>query len=104
MTLQAAVPLLIAELLELPGAARRGRALAWVAESVDEVASKGDVLQYGGAKGEAAKVFAHTARGLAALALAPRGVVFAGLHWCVDHPMGVQREAADVDCRRSGMS
>jgi hypothetical protein len=46
------------------------------------VASKGDILQFGSKrKGEQAEVFNATAKGLAALAFAPGGVTFCGVHW-----------------------
>lgn len=53
---------------------------------VDEVASKGDILQFGSKKkGETARAFNRLARGLALLAYQPGGVDFAGEHWCTDH-------------------
>jgi hypothetical protein len=48
------------------------------------ITEKGDVLQYGGQRGEAARTFTALARGLAAAAYQPGGVTFAGRHWCVE--------------------
>lgn len=85
-TLAVAVQLRIHELQEMPERVRERWLRLWAAEAVDPLASRGDVLQYGGGKrGEAAAVFNHLARGLAALAHCPGGVTFAGRHWCVDH-------------------
>ncbi len=51
------------------------------------LAAQGDLLQFkGGKRGETAKVFAATARGLAALSFSPGGVCFLGEHWCAEHP------------------
>ena len=87
-TLQLAVPMRIHELAHMTEHQRWGFRDAWRGQAVDAIACKGDVLQYGGRKGEAAEVFNHLARGLAALAYAPGGVLFAGLHWCAEHPGG----------------
>lgn len=59
-------------------------------ESSTVIASHGDDLQFGGKK--CASTFAALARGLAALAYAPGGVTFLGLHWCAVH-----RDAATRD-------
>jgi hypothetical protein len=88
IALSAAVPLRMAELKAMRGHARCNERVHWVTAAVDEVACKGDVLQYGGRRGEAANVFNHLARGLAALAYQPGGVAFAGIHWCTAHPGG----------------
>lgn len=103
-SLEAAVPLRIAELLGKSPAIRGRMAAAWAANAVDEIASRGDVLQYGGGKrGEAAEVFGHLARALAAGAMVPGGVTFAGLHWCVEHPRGrVCSSIVELDCGRAG--
>ena len=53
--------------------------------AVDEIACKGDVLMYGGKRGEAAQAFGHLARAVAVGALLPGGITFAGRHWCTDH-------------------
>ena len=107
-TLQLAVPLWIAQLQQLAGDTRHEQARAWAEAAIDPVCSRADILLYrGGKKGQAAEVFNHLARGLAALAHAPGGVTFAGLHWCTDpHPpvpcpnqtaAGARRPVNDVD-------
>ena len=101
-TLQFAVPLRIAELLELHGETRIRQAYLWAKTAVDEVACRGDVLQYGGKRGEAAAVFNHLARALAALAMSPGGVTFAGCHWCFEHPVGLVRTEG-IGCTASGL-
>lgn len=88
ISLDVAVSLRIRELQDQSPEARELWCMAWAREAVDPIASQGDILQYGGGKkdrGEAAAVFGHLARGLAALAHGPGGVTFAGRHWCVDH-------------------
>lgn len=100
--LAAAVPIRIAELMRLPSQLRNDTGSAWAAAGVDAVACHGDTLQFGGRKGEAANVFNALARGLAALALAPGGVHFAGQHWCVQHPVGCTGRPADLDCEATG--
>jgi len=86
LTLEVAVPLRISELASMPAEQRHAVCSRWAAEAVDEIASKGDVLQYGGKRGEAATVFNHLASALAALAVQPGGVTFAGMSWCVELP------------------
>lgn len=81
ISLEAAVPLHLMEVRELPFEARHKLAM----EASDAIASRGDVLMYGGKKGAAAEVFNQLARGLAVLACQPGGVTFAGMHWCIDH-------------------
>lgn len=104
LSLQAAVPLYIAELQAFEGETRWVQAQAWRVRAVEEVAHRGDVLQYGGGKkGEAARVFNALARGLAVLAHAPGGVLFAGIHWCIEHPNGLRcQSAGDLTCSASG--
>ena len=46
-----------------------------------ELAEHGDVLLYGGKKGEAAKMFNKTARAVALLSFLPGGVTLFGTHW-----------------------
>jgi hypothetical protein len=79
-SLQVAVPLWIEEV--------RGwtveRRVATARESADVVASKGDVLQFGGKKGEAAEAFNALARGLACCAYQPGGITFLGDHYEVE--------------------
>lgn len=95
--LQAAVQLNMLELSRLDPANRDATRTGWAADAIDPVASRGDALQYGGKRGEAAKVFNHLARGLAALAYQPGGVTYAGQHWCADHAacLDAARQAAE---------
>lgn len=82
-TLRLAVPLRIEELAAMNDATRAATVTTWAAEAVEPIASRGDALQFGSKKsGAVAEVFNHLARGLAALAYAPGGVLFAGTHWC----------------------
>lgn len=84
--LEAAVPLWMLQLAQEPDETNRWAIRRrWARDAVEPIASRGDALQYGGKRGEAAEVFNHLARALAALAFAPGGVTFAGLHWCADH-------------------
>jgi hypothetical protein len=103
-TLQLAVPMLINELMSMPEQSMRtDTAQHWAKVAVDEVASYGDALQFGGKRGEAARVFNATAKGMAALALNPGGVLFNGVHWCVEHPTGLRTESiAGLECTQSG--
>ena len=103
VVLLAAVPLYIGELQRLQGETRTNQVRAWTAAAVDALACQGDVLQYGGARGEAAQVFNHLARALAALAHMPGGVSFAGTHWCVEHPMGTALPAHTLSCNTNGV-
>lgn len=56
------------------------------------IAEKGDVLQFGG-RGAAA-AFAALAKGLAAAAYSPGGVIIAGHHWCPDHSVCLRASTA----------
>lgn len=76
-TLGVAVPIWVMELKKLPWPAIEKIAH----ESAQVVAEKGDVLQFGGKKGEAAKAFNALAKGLAALSFCPGGVTFLGDHY-----------------------
>ncbi|MBM0256372.1 hypothetical protein [Micromonospora sp. 4G55] len=91
--LDAAVPLWMLELAALPAGIRDERRMRWAAEAADAVAYQGHTLQYGGKRGEAAKVFNALARGLAAGAYQPGGITFAGRHWCADHQLCVDADA-----------
>jgi hypothetical protein len=84
-TLRLAVPLWMDQLHHLHQSARDRKIRTWAADAADAVAHRGDTLQFGGKKGEAAQVFNHLARGLAAAAHQPGGITFAGEHWCTDH-------------------
>ncbi len=88
ISLEAAVPLW----------QERLRAISWevlqerAREAADMIASKGDVLQFGGGKkGEAAQAFNRCAEAITILSFLPGGVTFAGLHF----------EAAHVNLPRS---
>lgn len=91
--LQVAVPLRIAELERMSAHQRQSTLNAWRVDAADAVGHRGDALQFRGRKGAAASVFNDLARGLAVLAHAPGGVLFAGVHWCLEHPGG---KAADT--------
>jgi hypothetical protein len=100
MSLEAAVPMWLAELDKLPASLRSGQLDFWRAHALEEVAAHGDVLMYGGKKGDAAKAFNWLARGLAALSTNPGGVAFLGRVWCADHsPGGAPRGESQV-CHR----
>lgn len=86
IALDAAVPLRIMEI-------RQGGRDAWLVELlakrkqwIAEICEKGDVLQFGGKKGEAAALFNNLALGLAHLAFVDGGVRFAGRHWVATFP------------------
>jgi hypothetical protein len=92
LSLQVAVPLRIRELVG--SRIRHAYMQQWADQACDEIAAHGDILQFGGKRGEVADVFNHLARGLAVLALLPGGVAFAGTHWCGEHVYGVPADAA----------
>jgi hypothetical protein len=84
VTLSLAVPMRIHQLLTSPD--RDGLQRMWASRAATEVGSHGDDLMFGSKKkGTTADVFNRLAEGLAALALCPGGVLFAGQHWCVEH-------------------
>lgn len=93
-TLTLAVPLWIDRLAMHDPARRDNLIQSWAADAADAVSSRGDVLQYGGKRGEAASVFNAMARGLAALAHSPGGVTFLGVGWCARHSPGGRDSAA----------
>lgn len=82
VTLEAAVPMWQAEFCRLPFVEVQRIAQ----ESADVVASKGDALQFGGRKGEAAHAFSALARGIAAASMCPGGITFLGVRWEHHHP------------------
>jgi len=102
LSLAIAVPLRIAELTALPDKRRWPRIRAWADAAVDIIACEGDTLQYGSKPGDAARVFDHLARGVAALAMAPGGVTFHGTHWCLEHPWSSTRDPTTLTCATSG--
>lgn len=78
--LEVAVPLQIANIEQLTGQPteheiEQARAFA------DTLGEQGDVLLYGGKRGEAAKIFVALARAVAVLAFCPGGVRLFGCHW-----------------------
>lgn len=83
------VPLLAADLRAMGAAERHEVTRAWTAAAVAPISEGGDTLRFGGK--DAADVFIHVARGLAALASCPGGVKFAGKSWSPD-----SRELAGV--------
>lgn len=85
------VPLLAADLRALSDTERHEVARAWTAAAVAPIAEGGDTLRFGGK--EAAEVFIHVARGLAALASCPGGVMFAGQSWAADRRPVAERAA-----------
>jgi len=94
LTLQVAVPMWLSRLDGLDPEARDVHVRRWAADATDAVASRGDVLQFGGKRGEAGAVFNALARGLAALATCPGGVRFVDVLWCARHfPHGVASPA-----------
>jgi hypothetical protein len=96
MSLQAAVPLLIADLRHIDTQQRVDLARA----AVQPLVEHGDDLQYGGKHCRAA--FAAVARALAAGAYQPGGITFAGQLWCAAHrPFGAALEWPCADCLAS---
>lgn len=99
IALEAAVPLHIVDLRDRTPEQR----VAIAQRCADEVAHRGDILQFGGPKrGEVADVFNHLARGLACGAYQPGGITFAGKHWCTDH--GICEEAEAEVAKRPELS
>lgn len=103
ISLQAAVPLHIAEVSNWPPGERTRRAR----RAADVVASHGDNILFKSKKsGDTAHAFNELAIGLAILAFQPGGVSFAGCHWVAapssekvgsDMPPGLRwREIEDV--------
>lgn len=77
--LGAAVPFLIHDLVERGSPTDDDWAEA--AAFADVLAYKGDILQYGGRKGEAAKLFAALAKSIAVLAFKDGGITCFGTHY-----------------------
>lgn len=82
--LLAAVPLRILEICERGGL--NDSDLARAKRIGQLIAEKGDVLLYGGKKGEAGHILNELARGIAILSFAPGGVKCFGSHWCSGAP------------------
>ena len=79
IALDAAVPLRIAEYVQQGGPGDED--FARVRRYAQTLAEKGDILQYGGKKGQAAELFNGLSDALAILAFCPGGVRFCGRHW-----------------------
>jgi hypothetical protein len=79
IALAAAVPLRIAELQRKGGPTDAHLAMARAFSTV--IAEKGDILLFGGKKGEAAQIFNRLAEATAVMAFMPGGVGFYGMHW-----------------------
>lgn len=121
LTLQVAVPLRMYQLRQMTEAQRERAVGVWAAEAAEVVASNGDTLMFRtkpwklkdsqltaasrrkpGDEVSTAATFNHLARGLAALAYCPGGVMFGGCHWCVEHPWGVTADSvSDLTCGAS---
>jgi hypothetical protein len=86
MTLQLAVPMEIRELQQLDADQFEATREAWAenAKPGDLAGAFSEAVLYR-IEGETAPAFAHLARALAALAFAPGGVRFAGLHFEAHH-------------------
>lgn len=97
-TLELAVALRIGELAALDEPGRWRLRDRWRADAVDPIACQGDAMLYGGVKGEAAATFNHLAKAVAALAYAPAGVRFFGVHWCTEHPHGCHLPDTELTC------
>lgn len=80
IALQTAVPLWVAEIKDRGGLS--GADLQSARETSTLLASKGDVLLFGGGKrGEVATVFNRVAKAIAILSFLPGGVTLFGSHW-----------------------
>jgi hypothetical protein len=92
-SLRFAVPLWIHEVRNLTAGQRSARAV----RCAGVVGAKGDALQFKGeGRTATAQAFNALAEGLAYAAFLPGGVVFAGLHWCVDqNHMGTDERGAE---------
>lgn len=97
LSLEVAVPMRIAELAD--DVLLWSRVEEWRREALEPIASCGDVLMYGGKPGEAAEVFNHLARALAAMAFLPGGVAFGGLHFEAEPPVDADPSLAAATFR-----
>lgn len=95
MSLEAAVPLRMAELATLDPEDREPMIREWAALAADLVSQNGDQLMFRTPVGQGqpgtAAVFNALAKGLAALAYQPGGVRFHGAHWDA-HAAEAERE------------
>lgn len=101
MSLQAAVPLWIAESRGRPELLEE-----WRVGAVEAIANHGDALLYR-TPGRTAETFNALARAIAVLAHAPGGVSAFGAQWCATHsPGGVPATGGGVcaGCRATGRS
>jgi hypothetical protein len=122
LTLRLAVPLRIAELahaLTYGGERHQRRVVAeWALDAAEVLAHNGDSLMFKtsrhkltaaqltpdscrkpGDEVSTAATFSSLAKGLAALAQAPGGVRFGGVHWCSEsHQGGTTAATADLTC------
>lgn len=100
VTLMTAVPIWLARLDDLPEDRQLDEAVRWAHQAADVVASKGDLLQFGGGQpGEVAAAFNSMARGIAGLSGAPGGVCFLGVLWCAQHyPTGIAATGGETIC------
>jgi hypothetical protein len=94
MTLQLAVPMEIRELQQLDADQFEATRKAWAenAKPGDLAGAFSEAVLYR-IEGETAPAFAHLARALAALAFAPGGVRFAGLHFEATHHRSQEQAA-----------
>lgn len=100
LVLRVAVPLWIERLEIMPDLARKINAVDWARVAVDLLTTRRGDLDCGPTV--AAPAYRCLARGVAALALLPGGVVYDGLIWCRSHAVDgrVNRswEAVCADC------
>lgn len=85
-SLEAAVPLWMAQLRDLDESSRATLMRAWRDAAWEPLAHMSDVgMMAGGTTGEAAGWFNHLARAIAVMSYAEGGVTIFGRHWCQDH-------------------
>lgn len=87
MSLQLAVPMAVVELSRVTDDER----LALAREHGQYIAEHGDDILYRGV--HTREAFAALAKGLAALAYQPGGVLFLGEHWCTEEHEGCPHRA-----------
>jgi hypothetical protein len=112
VSLEAAVPLWIAQLRAMTSELRTRTCTVWAQQSAEAVASRGDQLMFRSkphkGEGGTADTFNHLARGLAVGAFQPGGITFAGRHWEVTADDLVAARVATVvvetDCEDCGGS